>query len=171
MRSRLRQRLQLLYFILSINIFFFLVIYHRLVLVTSRSLRLTIIDPGHIPVESVCHIPQFDPWDQTVAKAIRIKPVYRCVMKKRNLVEVTNFTQLMINQTVNVTYHASSITHCTFARVDRNPEEKLFRDWSYTVSEARLIENGRTAPILDADFVLTRCYNDRTGFFDDGKFW
>jgi hypothetical protein len=120
---------------------------------------------------SVCYIPRFDPWDQTIAKLIRIKPIYRCSMNKQNLINVINNTQLFINETVNKIYFSNSITHCVYLKVDRNPEEKFFRDWSYTLSEPILIVNGYTDPILDADFVLTRCYNDRTGYFDGNQFW
>ena len=120
---------------------------------------------------SVCYIPRFDPWDQSVAKLIRIKRVYRCPENRKNLINVINNTQLSINQTVNATYFSSSITYCVYLKVNRNPEEKSFRDWSYTLSEPILIVNGYTNPILDTDFVLTRCYNETKNHFNETEFW
>jgi hypothetical protein len=184
MSLRIRKRLHLLYLLVTLNIIFFLVVYHRLVLITPSSpstIDLSIasfIDNNfneqydqQMLSSSICYIPRFDPWDQTIAKSIRIKPVYRCPMNKKNLIDVINNTQLFINETVNRIYYSNSITHCVYLKVGRNPEEKFFRDWSYTLSEPILIVNGYTEPILDADFVLTRCYNDRTGYFDGNNFW
>ncbi len=188
MSFHLRKRFHLLYLLVTLNIIFFLIVYHRLVLITpsSSSSSLSSVDLSiasymennlneqydqQMLSSSVCYIPRFDPWDQTIAKLIRIKPIYRCSMNKQNLINVINNTQLFINETVNKIYFSNSITHCVYLKVDRNPEEKFFRDWSYTLSEPILIVNGYTDPILDADFVLTRCYNDRTGYFDGNQFW
>lgn len=187
----IRKRLHLLYLLVSINIIFFLVVYHRLILITplsSSSFSLTSVDlvipssdvdestneqyDQQLLTSSICYIPRFDPWDQTVAKTIRIKPVYRCPTNKRSLINVINQTQLTFNETVHRTYFAKSITHCIYMKIDRNPEEKFFRDWSYTLSKPILLEIGQTTPsILDADFVLTRCYNNRSGFFEGNTFW
>jgi len=128
-------------------------------------------DQNTLVSSSICYIPRFDPWDQTVAKSIRIKPIYRCPMNKQNLINIVNNTQLVFNQTVNETYFSSSITHCVYLKVGRNPEEKYFRDWSYTLSEPILILSDQIYSILDADFVLTRCYNNRKGYFDGNQFW
>ncbi len=182
MSMRLQKRFHLLYLLVTLNIIFFLIVYHRLVLITpsSTSLDLSIrsfIDNNfneqydqQMLSSSICYIPRFDPWDQTIAKSIRIKPIYRCPMNKQNLINVINNTQLVFNETVNRIYFSNSITHCVYLKVGRNPEEKYFRDWSYTLSEPILIVK-YTDPILDADFVLTRCYNDRTVNFDGDKFW
>lgn len=184
----IRNRLHLLYLLVSINIIFFLVVYHRLILITpTSSFSLTSVDviipsdgdestneqyDQQLLTSSICYIPRFDPWDQTVAKTIRIKPVYRCPTNKRSPIDVINQTQLSFNETVHQMYYRKSITHCVYMKVDRNPEEKFFRDWSYTLSKAILLEVGQTTePILDADFVLTRCYNNRSGFFDGNTFW
>ncbi|CAF0947831.1 unnamed protein product [Rotaria sp. Silwood1] len=178
-----RKHVHLLYVLVTLNIVFFLIVYHRLILITPSSstssidLSITSFIGGSFNEQndqylssSTCYIPRFDPWDQTVAKSIRVKPIYRCPMNKQNLINVINNTQLFINQTVNRTSFLNSITHCVYLKVGRNPEEKLFRDWSYTLSEPILIVNGYTNPILDADFVLTRCYNDRTRYFHANKF-
>ncbi|CAF4244340.1 unnamed protein product, partial [Rotaria sordida] len=122
-------------------------------------------------LSSICYIPRFDPWDQTIAKSIHIEPKYHCPTNKQNLINVINYTQLFINQTINRTDYLNSITHCVYLKIDRNPDEKYFRDWSYTLSQPILIINGSTKPILDVDFVLTRCYNNRTGFFNGDNFW
>lgn len=172
--TSVRSCFQLLYLLFSLNIFFFLIVYHRLILITPSSIRRS--NPNnHLQedeeLSSICNIPRFDPWDQTVAKSIRIKPLYRCPTHKRNVIDVINNTQLFINQIVNRTYFSGSITHCVYLKVDRNPEEKEFRDWSYTLSDPILIINGSTKPILDADFVLTRCYNDRKNYFNGENFW
>lgn len=192
MLIRIRKRFHLLYLLVSLNIIFFLIVYHRLILITpsssgsSASLTLSSVDLSissfidnnlneqydqQMFASSICYIPRFDPWDQSVAKSIRIKPVYRCPMNKQNLINVINHTQLYFNDTVNKMYYGNSITHCIYLKVGRNPEEKFFRDWSYTLSEPILIINGQTKPILDADFVLTRCYNSRLGYFDGDQFW
>jgi hypothetical protein len=187
MPIRFRKRFHLLYLLVSLNIIFFLIVYHRLVLITpskfsSNNLSIRSVIEDNLNTQndqysssssssSICYIPRFDPWDQTVAKSIRIKPVYRCPMNKQNLINVINNTQLYINQTVNIIYYSKSVTHCVYLKVDRNPEEKYFRDWSYTLSEPILIGNGYTKPILDADFVVTRCYNDRKAHFDGTTFW
>ena len=179
MPTRFRKRLHLLYLLVTLNIFFFLVVYHRLILITPT--------PSPTPIDvtieiendsseqhissSICYIPRFDPWDQSITKTIRIKPVYRCPMYKQNLINIINNTQLFINQTVNKTSFGNSITHCVYLKVGRNPEEKFFRDWSYTLSEPILIINGLTDPILDTDFVLTRCYNNKRGYFNGAQFW
>lgn len=184
---QLRKRLHLLYVLVTLNIIFFLVVYRRLVLITptnespvdvfitsilhESSDRNESIDILSRVSSSVCYIPHFDPWDQTVAKSIRIRPVYRCPTNKHDLIHVVNFNQLKINQTVNRTSFANSVTHCVYLKIGRNPEEKFFRDWSYTLSEPILIENGMTQAITDSDFVLTRCYNDRTNHFDGQVFW
>ncbi|CAF0825370.1 unnamed protein product [Rotaria sordida] len=182
MLFRFRKHLHLLYLLVTLNIIFFLIVYHRLILITPSSsfidLSITsFIDNSfnaqndqYLSPSSTCYIPRFDPWDQTVAKSIHIKPIYRCPMNKQNLIDVINNTQLFINQTVNRTSFSNSITHCVYLKVGRNPEEKFFRDWSYTLSEPILIVNGYTDPILDADFVLTRCYNDRTRYFNGTTF-
>lgn len=184
MSIRLRKRLHLLYLLVVLNIIFFLLVYHRLILITPLSNTVSAIDKSvvsyidknfaeqsdeKISSSSVCYIPHFDPWDQSVAKLIRIKPVYRCPTNKQHLIHVFNNTQLVFNQTNNRIYYANSVTHCVFLKVGRNPEEKHFRDWSYTLSEPQLI-NGYTESILDADFVVTRCYNTRTGHFQGNKF-
>ncbi len=179
MPTRFRKRLHLLYLLVTLNIFFFLVVYHRLILITPRSSSTSIdviVDFDDESNEqrissSICYIPRFDPWDQSITKSIRIKPVYRCPMYKQNLINVINNTQLFINQTVNKTSFGNSITHCVYLKVGRNPEEKYFRDWSYTLSEPILILNDQIYSILDADFVLTRCYNNRKGYFDGNQFW
>ena len=50
--------------------------------------------------------------------------------------------------------------------------KNYFRDWSYALSEPILIDEWIVQnPILDADFVLTRCYNNRIGFFHGENFW
>jgi len=172
--TNIRTCFQILYLLFSLNIFFFVIVYHRLVLITPSFIS-TKIPNNNLQedeqLSSICNIPRFDPWDQTVAKSIRLKPLYRCPTHKRNVINVINYTQLFINQTVNRTYFSGSITHCVYLKVDRNPEEKHFHDWSYTLSEPILIINGSTSPILDADFVLTRCYNDRTSYFNGEYFW
>ncbi|CAF4961018.1 unnamed protein product, partial [Rotaria socialis] len=66
---------------------------------------------------------------------------------------------------------SNSITHCVYLKIGRNPEEKYFRDWSYTLSDPILIVNGQTEPIVDTDFVVARCYNDTTKYFNQGTFW
>ncbi|CAF4227993.1 unnamed protein product, partial [Rotaria sp. Silwood2] len=166
---RSRSRFQLLYLLFSINIIFFLIVYHRLILITPSSIKTLIpyntIEKNEQLSSSICYIPHFDPWDQTIAKSIHLEPLYKCPKNKQNLINVVNYTQLFINQTVNRTDYSNSITHCIYLKINRNPEEKYFRDWSYTLSEPILIINGNTNPILDVDFVLTRCYNNRTGFF------
>jgi hypothetical protein len=178
MPSRLRPRFRLLYLLVCLNIIFFLIVYQRLILITPSFIHISIA--SSIPnntvkindqLSSICYIPRFDPWDQTVAKSIRIKPIYRCPKTKRNLINIINYTRLFINQTVNRMYFSNAITHCVYLKIDRNPEEKYFHDSSYTLSEPILIINGSTKPILDVDFVLTRCYNDRTGYFDGEYFW
>jgi hypothetical protein len=179
MPFRFRKRFHLLYLLVTLNIFFFLIVYHRLILITPSSsfdVSITLETDLNEPNEqllssSICYIPRFDPWDQSITKSIRIKPVYRCPMNKQNLINVINNTQLSINQTVNTTSFWNTITHCVYLKVGRNSEEKFFRDWSYTLSEPILIVNGHTDPILDADFVLTRCYNDRRGYFNGTIFW
>ncbi|CAF3697455.1 unnamed protein product [Rotaria sp. Silwood1] len=173
--TRSKRRFQLLYLLFSVNIIFFLIIYHRLILITPSSIKTLILDNTIIKNEklsssSICYIPHFDPWDQTVAKSIHIEPLYKCPTNKQNLINVINNTKLFINQTVNKTYYSNSITHCIYLKIDRNPNEKYFRDWSYTLSEPILIINGSTNSILDVDFVLTRCYNNRTGFFNGENF-
>lgn len=185
MLFRMRNHYHVLYILVTLNIIFFLVVYHRLILITpsTASIDLSIasyiqnsdynneqIDDKSIS-SSICYVPRFDPWDQTVAKYIFIKPVYRCPMNKGNVINVINNTQLFINQTVNATFFSNKITHCVYLKVGRNPEEKAFRDWSYTLSEPILITNGQTEPILDADFVVTRCYNDTTRYFNGTNFW
>jgi hypothetical protein len=171
----LKTSFQLLYLLVSLNIIFFLIIYHRLILIKPSINRTTLI-PKDIDEEgeqssSICYIPPLDPWDQTITKSLRIKPVYRCPTNRKNLINVINSSQLLINDMLLKTSYSNLITHCVYFKINRNPEEKHFRDWSYTLSEPILIENGRTEPILDADFVLTRCYRDRQGFFHDEKFW
>ena len=161
MRSHSRQRAQLLYLLVSVNIVFFVLTYRRLVLIDPSSIYLSVRTFVARPA-AVCPIPEFEPWDQTIAKSIQIPPTHRCPTYPENLVDVVNFTQLSINQTVNRTSHAGSISRCVYLKIDRNPEERHFRDWSYTLSEPLLIVGGRTAPILDADFVLARCYSDRS---------
>ncbi len=172
--TRFRSSYHLLYLLVSLNIIFFLIIYHRLLLI-KPSFATTIIPNNMIKENeqssSICYIPHFDPWDQTIAESLRIKPLYHCPTNKLNLINVINSTQLLINQTVNRAYYSNSITHCVYLKIDRNPEEKYFRDWTYSLSEPILIQNGSTTPILDVDFVLTRCYNDRTGFFIGESFW
>ncbi|UJR36311.1 hypothetical protein I4U23_029039 [Adineta vaga] len=175
MATRFRKRSHILYILVTLNIVFFLIVYRRLILITPSSissLDLSItsyidnnlnddFDQFSTLSSSVCYIPRFDPWDQSIAKSIRIKPRYRCPMNKQNLINVINNTYLVFNQTVNQTYFSSAITHCVYLKVGRNSEEKFFRDWSYTLSEPILIMNGYTGPIIDADFVLTRCYNNQ----------
>ncbi|UJR09783.1 hypothetical protein I4U23_014010 [Adineta vaga] len=163
--NRVRSRFQLLYVLAIFHIILFLFVYHRLILIKPVPFKSINFDQNQL-----CSIPQFDPWDQTIAKSISLKSVHRCPTHKRNLINVINHTQLSINQTVNRTSFSGSITHCVYLKVDRNPEEKSFRDWSYTLSEPILITNGQTNSILDADFVLTRCYNDRTNYFDSNHF-
>lgn len=173
-RFRWRQHLRLLYSIFIVNLLFFFLIYHRLVLISYPRFHIsiaTIIDDEQFPSSSICHIPRFDPWDQTLAKSLRIKPVYRCPTTKRRLIDRYNGTQLFINQFVNRTSYAGRITHCLWTKIVRNPEEKFFRDWSYSLSPIVLMNENLTEPIVDADFVLVRCYNDRRGFFEGGKFW
>ena len=185
---RFRKRFHLLYLLISLNIIFFLIVYHRLILITPSALSSidvsitsifdedsdreheSNISPSSL-ASAICYIPHFDPWDQTVAKSIRIKPVFRCPMNKENLINVINHTQLFVNQTVNKTHFFNKVTHCVYLKVDRNPDEKLFRDWSYTLSEPILISNGLTESIDDTDFVLTRCYNDSTIHFTGTTFW
>jgi hypothetical protein len=72
---------------------------------------------------------------------------------------------------IPIDFEIYTITHCVYFKVDRNPNEKHFRDWSYTLSEPILIDNGLTDSIVDAEFVLTRCYNDKRNHFDGEKFW
>jgi hypothetical protein len=172
---RFKTSFQLLYLLVSLNIIFFLIIYHRLILIKppfSKTKHLpNNVDNDHEQSLSICYIPPLDPWDQTIAKSLRIKPIYRCSTNRKNLINVINSSQLFINDIVNKTYYSNSITHCVYFKINRNPEEKYFRDWSYSLSEPILIRNGRTDPILDADFVLTRCYKDRRGFFHNEKFW
>ncbi|CAF1260831.1 unnamed protein product [Rotaria sordida] len=171
--TRSKSCFQLFYLLFSLNIIFFLIIYHRLILITPSSIR-TLISYKTIEtneqLSSICYIPRFDPWDQTIAKSIHIEPKYHCPTNKQNLINVINYTQLFINQTINRTDYLNSITHCVYLKIDRNPDEKYFRDWSYTLSQPILIINGSTKPILDVDFVLTRCYNNRTGFFNGDNF-
>ena len=164
---RFRRSFQLLYLLVSLNIIFFLIVYHRLILITAPFRNTPIAKETNKENEqsSSCFIPQFDPWDQTISKSLRIKPLYRCPSNRQNLINVINFTQLFFNQTVNRIYYSNSINHCLYFKIDRNSEEKSFRDWSYSLSEPILIENGHTEPILDADFILTRCYKDRAVFF------
>jgi len=172
--ARFRPNFQLFYLLVSLNIIFFLIFYHRLVLIKPSFITTLIpnnVSKNNEQLSSICYIPRFDPWDQTIAKSLRIKPLYRCPTDKKNLINVINSTQLFINQTVNRTYYSNSITHCIYLKIDRNIEEKYFRDWTYSLSEPILIINGKTNPILDTDFVLTRCYNDRTGYFIGEKFW
>jgi hypothetical protein len=174
--TRFKLRFQLLYLLVTVNIIFFLIVYHRLILITSSSIKSLLPKKSDSKLNeqsssSTCFIPHFDPWDQTIAKTLRIKPLYRCPIDKQNLINVINYTQLSINQTVNRTYFSSSITHCVYMKISRNIEEKLFRDWTYSLSEPILILNGSTDSILDADFVLTRCYNNRSGFFNGEIFW
>ncbi|CAM4829261.1 unnamed protein product [Rotaria magnacalcarata] len=168
-----KSRFQLLYLIFTINVVLFIITYHRLILVKSSSIK-TFLITNHIEddeqTSSICAIPRFDPWDQTVSKLLHPQPLYRCPTNKQNLINVINHTQLFVNQTVNRTDFSSSITHCMYLKIDRNPEEKYFRDWSYTLSEPILITNGSTDAILDVDFVLTRCFNNRTGYFNGEKF-
>ena len=163
---RARSRFRLLHLLFSLHIILFLIVYHRFILITPSSIEP--IDPN---TNGLCYIPQFDPWDQTIAKSKRLKPLYRCPTQKRNLINVVDNTHLIINQTVNRTSFAGSVTHCLYMKVDRNPEAKLFRDWSYTLSEPILITNGRSEAIRDADFVLTRCFNDRRRHFNGEHFW
>jgi len=107
--SRFKLRFQLLYLLVTINIIFFLIVYHRLILITSSSIKSLLpkknefILNDQLSSSSICFIPQFDPWDQTVAKTLRIKPLYRCPTDKRSLIDVINYTQLSMNQTVNRT--------------------------------------------------------------------
>jgi len=171
---RFKTSFQLLYLLVSLNIIFFLIVYPRLILITppfKPTLLPKNISQNHEQSLSICYIPSFDPWDQTIANSLRIKPVYRCSTNRKNLINVINSSQLIINEIVNKTYYANLITHCVYFKINRNPEEKYFRDWSYSLSEPILILNGRTHPIVDADFVLTRCYRDRRGFFYGEKFW
>ncbi|CAF1616477.1 unnamed protein product, partial [Adineta ricciae] len=185
MSARFRKRSHVLYILVTLNIIFFFIVYRRLILITppsGPSIDLSIasfIDNSlnddsdqyaSLSSSSICYIPRFDPWDQSIAKSIRIKPRYRCPTNKENLINVVNNTYLVFNQTVNQTYFSSSITHCVYLKVGRNSEEKLFRDWSYTLSEPMLITNGCTGSITDVDFVLTRCYNDRKEHFDGNIF-
>ncbi|CAF1008050.1 unnamed protein product [Adineta steineri] len=185
MPNRFRKRSHILYILVTLNIIFFLVVYRRLILITSSSvissvdLSIASFNENNLDGQndlysslssSICYIPTFDPWDQTVAKTIRIKPIYRCPMNKQSLINIIDNTQLVFNQTVNETFYSSSITHCVYLKVGRNSEEKFFRDWSYTLSEPILIVNGRTDSITDVDFVLTRCYNDRQGYFNGTEF-
>ena len=168
----LRRIFQMLYLLVSLNVLFFLIIYHRLILINPLSISVILPSENNQTIEnSVCFIPRFDPWDQTIAKALRIKPLYRCPTHRRNLINVVNSTRLMINQHVNKTSYSSSITHCIYLKIDRNIEEKFFRDWTYSLSQPILIRNGFSEPILDADFVLTRCYNNQMGFFHEDRFW
>ena len=169
----LKRIFQLLYVLVSLNIIFFLVVYHRLILINPSLTRIFVpkIVVNQTDNNSVCFIPRFDPWDQTIAKSLRIKPTYRCPRNRRNLINVINSTRLQINQHVNKTFYSNSITHCVYLKIDRNPEEKYFRDWTYSLSEPILIRQGVSEPILDADFVLTRCYKERTGFFQGENFW
>jgi hypothetical protein len=173
--ARFKLRFQLLYLLVTVNIIFFLIVYNRLILITSSSIKTLILKntdtTSNQQSSSICFIPRFDPWDQTVAKTLRIKPLYRCPTDKQNLINVVNYTQLFINQTVNRTSFRSSITHCVYMKVYRNFTEEHFRDWTYSLSEPILIIDGSTKPILDADFVLTRCHNDRTIFFAGETFW
>jgi len=172
--ARFKTRFQLLYLLVSLNVIFFLIVYHRLVLITPSFIpKLNTNNPINDSKQQspICFIPRFDPWDQTISKSLRIKPLYRCPIDKQNLINIINSTTLFINQTVNKIYYSNSITHCVYFKINRNPEEKYFRDWTYSLSEPILIINEQTNPILDADFVLTRCYNDRTGFFNGEKFW
>lgn len=168
----LRRIFQLLYLLVSLNILFFLIIYNRLILV-NHPVKSSLLSPVNNQTNdnSVCFIPRFDPWDQTVAKSLRIKPLYRCPTHRRNLIDVVNSTRLMINQNVNKTSYSSSITHCIYMKINRNPDEKFFRDWTYSLTEPILMLNGFSEEILDTDFVLTRCYNNRTGFFNEDRFW
>ena len=172
-RTRWKKHFQLLYLVVSLNLIFFLLIYHRLVLITSfdRFSISTLVDERQFPSSAVCHVPQFDPWDQTIGKSLRIKPVYRCPTQKRVLIDRLNGTQLLINQHVNRTFYAGRITHCFRMKIRRNPEEKFFRDWSYSLTDIQLMDHHPSEPILDADFVLVRCYNDRRGFFLGDKLW
>ncbi|CAM4906778.1 unnamed protein product [Rotaria socialis] len=180
---RIRKHYHLLYVLVTLNIIFFLIVYHRLILIKPvpfSSVDLSIQsfiqnsyneqNDQYLSSSSRCYIPRFDPWDSTVAKSIHIKSVYRCPTNKQNLINVINNTQLYINQTVNQTSFSNSITHCVYLKIGRNPEEKYFRDWSYTLSDPILIVNGQTEPIVDTDFVVARCYNDTTKYFNQGTF-
>ena len=179
----IRKRVHLLYFLIILNIIFFLLVYHRLILITPSTISFIDVSISSFNgkqenVEeilnlssSICYIPHFDPWDQTVAKTIKIKPVYRCPTNRPSLINVVDFNQLIVNQTVNETFYSNTITYCVYLKIGRNPEQKLFRDWSYTLTEPLLMVDGQTNPIDDADFVLTRCYNDRSNHFDGDSFW
>ncbi|CAF1193279.1 unnamed protein product [Adineta steineri] len=162
-----RSRQRIFYLLFSLHVIFFLIVYHRLILITPSSTtnKISANNGKSSSSSSICHIPDLNPWDQTVSKSLNIKPLYVCPKHKKNLINIINHTKLFINQTVNKTYFSGLITHCVYLKVDRNPEEKHFRDWSYTLSEPILIINGRTESILDADFVLTRCYNNRKEYF------
>lgn len=165
--ARVRPHFRMLHLLFSLHVIVFLIVYHRFVLITPSSAPANEFDRN-----ALCYIPRFEPWDQTVAKFIRLKPLYRCPTQKRNLVNVIRTTgELIINQTVNRTSFAGAVTHCVYLKVGRNVEEKLFRDWSYTLSEPVLINDGRSDAIIDADFVLTRCYNDRARHFTGKHFW
>lgn len=169
-----KSRFQLFYIIFGLNLIFFIVTYRRLILIKPLSIKSYLLNnefDRNESISSICFIPHFDPWDQTVSKSLRLVKLYQCPTTKHNLINVINSTQLFINQTVNRTDYSSSITHCVYLKVDRNPDEKHFRDWSYTLSEPMLISDGYTEPILDVDFVLTRCYNSQKGFFNGDVFW
>jgi len=175
---RFRSGFRLLYILVGLNIFFFLLVYQRLVIIsphipTKNQAKTGSNDYFFTPADfsSQCPIPKFDPWDPTIAKSLRIQSTYRCQTKKQNLINVINSTQLQINQTVNRISYSNAITHCIYLKINRNPNEKYFRDWSYTLSDAILIDNGLSRPIDDADFVLTRCFNNRKGFFQGDQFW
>lgn len=162
----------MLFLLVSLNVLFFLIVYHRLILINPSLISILRSSENNQTIEnSICFIPRFDPWDQTIAKSLRIKPLYRCPTHRRNLINVVNSTRLMINQYVNKTSYSSSITHCVYFKIGRNPEEKFFRDWTYSLSQPILIQNGFSELIVDADFVLTRCYKNRTGFFHEDRFW
>lgn len=164
--NRVRSRLKMLYLLVSLHVALFLIVYHRLILIKPSLFQSFDSDRNQM-----CPIPRLDPWDQTISKSLHLKALYRCPTHKQNLIDVINHTQLVINQQVNRTSFSGLITHCVYFKVGRDPEEKSFRDWSYTLSEPILITNGRTESILDADFVLTRCYNDRTAYFNGAVFW
>ena len=176
---RFQQCFRILSLLLGLNIIYLLVLYHSLILKTSLFTDVLVspvskaqrYNEDLTDDSSICYIPRFYPWDQTAAKVIHIEPIVRCPTNKPSLIDVINYTQLAINQSVNRTFYAGEITHCVYMVVDRNPEEHNFCDWSYTLSEPVIIVNGRTNPINNADFVLTRCYNNQTVFLNGSIFW
>ncbi|CAF1200960.1 unnamed protein product [Didymodactylos carnosus] len=161
----LRYGLHTLHILVIVNIIFFILIYRRLIPFgpsnNSESNESSLFD-----LPSICLIPKFDPWHPTIAKVIRISPVYRCPTNKKPLVDIINYSQLKINQTVNQTLYRGKITHCVYYKIGRNPDEVHFRDYSYTLSKPILIQSGVTNEVQDADYVLTRCYNDPTILFN-----